>query len=97
MAINDTRLDIIKDVVKTILNETTDMDDTELKEIEYPNIDDVIEFKDKDSITDETIGSIVDELEYDNYILKLASQIERLGRKLDEEWWNTDGYWKEIE
>jgi deoxyhypusine synthase len=72
-------------VVKTILNETTDMDDTELKEIEYPNIDDVIEFKDKDSITDETIGSIVDELEYDNYILKLASQIERLGRKLDEE------------
>jgi deoxyhypusine synthase len=85
MAINDTRLDIIKDVVKTILNETTDMDDTELKEIEYPNIDDVIEFKDKDSITDETIGSIVDELEYDNYILKLASQIERLGRKLDEE------------
>jgi len=93
MAINDTRLDIIKDVVKTILNETTDMDDTELKEIEYPNIDDVIEFKDKDSITDETIGSIVDELEYDNYILKLASQIERLGRKLDEEWWNTDGYW----
>ena len=85
MAINDTRLDIIKDVVKTILNETTDMDDTELKEIEYPNIDDVIEFKDKDSITDETVGSIVDELEYDNYILKLASQIERLGRKLDEE------------
>ena len=85
MAINDTRLDIIKDVVKTILNETTDMDDTELKEIEYPNIDDVIEFKDKDSITDEAIGSIVDELEYDNYILKLASQIERLGRKLDEE------------
>ena len=85
MAINDTRLDIIKDVVKTILNETTDMDDTELKEIEYPNIEDVIEFKDKDSITDETIGSIVDELEYDNYILKLASQIERLGRKLDEE------------
>jgi len=85
MDINDTRLDIIKDVVKTILNETTDMDDTELKEIEYPNIEDVIEFKDTDSITDETIGSIVDELEYDNYILKLASQIERLGRKLDEE------------
>ena len=85
MAINDTRLDIIKDVVKTILNETTDMDDTELKEIEYPNIDDVIEFKDTDSITDETIGSIVDELEYDNLILKIASQIERLGRKLDEE------------
>jgi deoxyhypusine synthase len=85
MAINDTRLDIIKDVVKTILNETTDMDDTELKEIEYPNIEDVIEFKDTDSITDETIGSIVDELEYDNLILKIASQIERLGRKLDEE------------
>jgi deoxyhypusine synthase len=72
-------------VVKTILNETTDMDDTELKEIEYPNIEDVIEFKDTDSITDETIGSIVDELEYDNLILKIASQIERLGRKLDEE------------
>jgi deoxyhypusine synthase len=85
MDINDTRLDIIKDVVKTILNETTDMDDTELKEIEYPNIEDVIEFKDTDSITDETIGSIVDELEYDNLILKIASQIERLGRKLDEE------------
>lgn len=81
--IKDSRLDIIKDVVRTILNQTADMDDTELKEIECPNIDDVIEFIERDSYTDKAIGEIVDEIEYDNLILQMASQIERLGRKLE--------------
>jgi len=83
MDINDNRLEILKDITRCILNETTDMDDKELVKLELPKIDDIIEFYDKDSVSDEDIKSLTDELTYDNFILKLSSQIELMGRKME--------------
>lgn len=74
--IKDARLDIIKDVVRSILNQTTYLTDEELNETQPISYE-------SGSIT----GSIEieNELKYNENIFQLAIEIEKLGRKLDEE------------
>jgi len=74
MAINDTRLDIIKDVVRTILNQTTHLTDEKLNETQQITYE-------SGSINGDV--EVEEHLEYLENIYQLSIQIEKLGRKME--------------